>query len=480
MKYLLTFLTLMSVYLPVSLAQSTSVYQQVYDTYEQYREPAITTRRFKHADLMPLLEKLESKSGFNVQPLGQSIQGRSINCVRFGHGPVTVLMWSQMHGDESTATMAGLDLFNFFSRGDELDDLRKTILDAVTIYFIPMLNPDGAEVFQRWNALGMDLNRDALRLQSPESRILKNMRDSIDADFGFNLHDQSTYYTAGVTGNPATISFLAPAYNYEKSMNTVRSNATKVIVEMNEVLQHFIPGKAGRYNDTFEPRAFGDNIQKWGTSTILVESGGYPNDPEKQYIRKINYTLLLTALHSIATKNYEQHDLAQYDQIPWNERYLYDFIIRKATLVKAGKPYLLDMGINRYQVDFNQHRDYHYSSSITELGDLSVYHGYQELDAEGMTIVPGKVYPKKIKNFKKAAALNINALLKQGYTTIRIKKSDNSEALRKVFPLDVVGKKQNPTYDISLGSRPNFILQKDGKAAYAVVNGVLYDLNNEN
>ncbi|GAH27551.1 unnamed protein product, partial [marine sediment metagenome] len=58
-------------------------------------------------------------------------------------------------------------------------------------------------------------------------------------------------------------------------------------------IQKYAPGQVGRYNDDFEPRAFGDNIQKWGTSTILIESGGFQNDTEKQEIRKLNYVSIL-------------------------------------------------------------------------------------------------------------------------------------------------------------------------------------------
>ena len=122
-----------------------------------------------------------------------------------------MLLWSQMHGNEPTATMAGLDLFNFIQGDSVLSSVRQTILDSLTVHFVPMLNPDGAEVYQRRNALNIDLNRDAQLLRSPESRILKALRDSIGADFGFNLHDQSIYYAAGATQNPATISFLDPA-----------------------------------------------------------------------------------------------------------------------------------------------------------------------------------------------------------------------------------------------------------------------------
>ena len=138
-----------------------------------------------------------------------------------------------------------------------------------------MVNPDGAELFQRRNNFEIDLNRDAVRQQTPEGKLLKEVFDSLKADFGFNLHDQSKYYNARLTDSPATISFLAPAYDYEKHINTTRGNAMKIIVQMNDIIQKYAPGQVGRYSDEFEPRAFGDNIQKWGTSTILIESGGY-------------------------------------------------------------------------------------------------------------------------------------------------------------------------------------------------------------
>ena len=44
------------------------------------------------------------------------------------------------------------------------------ILSSLTLYVVPMLNPDGAERFQRRNAQSIDINRDALRLQTPEGQ----------------------------------------------------------------------------------------------------------------------------------------------------------------------------------------------------------------------------------------------------------------------------------------------------------------------
>ena len=238
------------------------------------------------------------------------------------------------------------------------------------------MNPDGAERFQRRNALGIDINRDALRLQSPESRILKRIRDSLDADFGFNLHDQSRYYNAFRTEKPATISYLAPAYNYAKSVNKVRSDAMRVIVMMNRIIQKYAPGQVGSYNDAFEPRAFGDNLQKWGTSTILIESGGYQNDREKQEIRKLNYVSILSAIFSIADQSYKKAPLSEYEAIPRNDRKLFDVKLENMSYNLLGNTYTLDVGINHYEYDLPGNEDFYYRSGVVDQGDLSTYYGY--------------------------------------------------------------------------------------------------------
>jgi len=280
-----------------------NITEAVYESYENYKEKSLDNRRIKHHQLQPLIDNYRGNSKFLVNKVGESIQQRDLNLITIGKGPTNIFLWSQMHGDEPTATQAIFDLLNFFD-SDDFEVEKKSILDNLTLHFLPMLNPDGAEVFQRRNALGIDINRDALRLQSPEGRTLKRVRDSLDATFGFNLHDQSTYYNAERTEKPASISYLATAYNYEKDINEVRASAMKVIVFMNDIIQKYAPGQVGRYNDDFEPRAFGDNIAKWGTSLILIESGGYANDVEKQEIRKLNYVSILSALYTIANKSY--------------------------------------------------------------------------------------------------------------------------------------------------------------------------------
>ena len=252
------------------LAQQ-DISQIIYENYPKYKSAEFEKKRFGHDELKNQIEKLDSKKIFKIETAGYSLEKREIFLIKAGTGKIKVLLWSQMHGDESTATMALFDIFNFLSANDDLNEIRKDLLSKLQIYFIPMLNPDGAELFQRRNALDIDLNRDALRLQFPESQILKAVKDSICPTFAFNLHDQSTRYSTGNSFKSATISFLAPAFNYEKEINEVRGNTMKLIVDLYHVLNKFIPGHIAKYNDDFEPRAFGDNFIKWGTSSVLIE-----------------------------------------------------------------------------------------------------------------------------------------------------------------------------------------------------------------
>ena len=440
----------------------------LYDTYPEYKEPTLDKRRIKHAQIQPLIQKFRANPKFEVQKVGESIEGRDLNLISIGSGSKNIFLWSQMHGDEPTATQAIFDILQFLDSPEFVLE-KQEILGKLKLHFLPMLNPDGAEVFQRRNALGIDINRDALRLQSPEGQTLKRLRDSLNADFGFNLHDQSTYYNAELTDKPATISYLATAFNYEKDINEVRSNAMKVIVYMNDIIQRYAPGQVGRYSDDFEPRAFGDNIAKWGTSLILIESGGYTNDVEKQEIRKLNYVSILSALYTIAKGTYKDIPIEDYEKIPKNDRKLFDLKIENVTYELLGKEYILDLGIQRQEIDLKGHNDFYYKSMIADQGDLSTYYGYETFDAGGYKIVPPKLEALK-------SISNPMTHLKNGVAYAR-----NSLAMEGNFtkiPLIFVNQDfELKPMNLQPGINPTFFLEKQGKITHAVINGFLIDLS---
>ncbi|TVP48658.1 MAG: peptidase M14 [Mongoliibacter sp.] len=445
---------------------------QLFDAYEKYKEESVSQRRFKHAEVMPLIRD-RANDDFQVEEIGKSVEGRSIFQMTWGNGPTKVMLWSQMHGNESTATMALFDLSNFIEgKDDDYDELRTFLKNELTIRFIPIVNPDGMDRWIRRNALDIDLNRDAISLASPEAVLLKNARDSFSPEFGFNLHDQSTFYTVGDTEKPATISVLAPAFNYETEVNDVRKRAMQVIAGMNELLQEVVPGHVGKYNDAFEPRAFGDNIQKWGTSTILIESGGFPNDPEKQEIRKLNFLAMLHALQQIANESYGKYSLETYYAIPDNSFRLMDVIIRNLQLSKGVFQYKADIGIKRKESDVKG--DFYVTGSIDDMGDLSIFYGYEELDASGFEIVQGKVFEETFESSDAISKEKSFELLREGFLAIKVKEGDELHGL----PLLVLKNQTEIPEMISIGNAPNFFLAKDGELKFALVNGYLINLEN--
>lgn len=333
-----------------------------------FREKSLTNRFFKHQDVVALLKKLPTS--FQVKELGKSVKGKEINLVKWGNGKIKVMLWSQMHGDEATGTMALFDLFNFLQQND---DIVKLINENCQLNIIPMVNPDGAEVFTRRNSQQIDINRDFLKEKSSEAKILKECRNNINPDFGFNLHDQTTLWSVTGSLKPATLSFLAPAIDQELSINQTRENAMLIIADMFNDLDPVIPQHIGLFDDEFEPRAFGDNFQKAGTSTILIEAGGYEQDFEKQEIRKFYFGAILSGLISIASKSYEQQNLKNYFVIPKNNKQIFHVLIHNMIIDGIT----VSIGINYEETPINGANGTLKTYCIEDIGDLSYCDAYK-------------------------------------------------------------------------------------------------------
>ncbi len=352
---------------------------------DRYRVEAIGARRFTQAELWRAIGPAVGMAPFRTEEIGRSILGREIRAVHFGEGPATVLLWSQMHGDESTATMALADIFRFLAEATA-DPLRERIRRGLRIAFVPMLNPDGAELFQRENAAGIDVNRDGRQLATPEARALKGLRDRMQPQFGFNLHDQNARTRVGRNGEQAAIALLAPAHDSTRSYNAVRSRARLVAAVMARMLEDTIAGRVAKYDDTFNPRAFGDLMQQWGASTVLIESGALPGDPQKQRLRAFNVAIILGALDAIATRGYEAADTLSYETLPENAGGAFDLVITGGHLVLPGKPPVrADCAIN---FDDAVART---GGRIREVGDLRSVTAIDTLDAAGHFLHPSSV-----------------------------------------------------------------------------------------
>jgi hypothetical protein len=346
-----------------------------------------------HADVTRRLTGVVASAPelFRMEKIGESLEGRSINHVTAGTGPFPVLLWSQMHGDEPTATSALFDLFDFLRRHRD-DAAVSRILSRLTLHVVPMLNPDGAERFQRRNVQSIDINRDALRLQTPEGQALKALRDRIEPRLGFNLHNQSWRTSVGDPPMPASISLLSVAYDKPRTENAGRTLTKKVCAVIRDSLEPLASNQIGRYDDEFEVRAFGDNITLWGTPVVLIETGPWPSAEPDAALVRLNFVAIVSALDALATGSVERADPRRYESLPTNDTKEMYVLVKNGTVINGAgvPPFVADIGIvatRRVRV-VEGRRELQVVTTIDDLGDLRTLGGLRTIDATGMTVVP--------------------------------------------------------------------------------------------
>lgn len=339
--------------------------------FKSYKEDALFGRYIHHETIAPLLKKMREK--FTIIELGKSVNGVSIHAITFGSGKKKILMWSQMHGNESTTTKAVFDMLNVFF--DE-NNVANHILEQCTVCIIPILNPDGAKAYTRFNANAVDLNRDAQELSQPESEVLRQLFDDFQPHYCYNLHGQRTIFSAGETSNSATVSFLSPAQDEDTTVTTNRKIAMEIIAIMNDNLQQQIENQVGIYDDAFNVNCVGDTFQKENVPTILFEAGHYKNDYTREQTREFIFQSLFVSLDYIASNTVDGRNSKPYFDIPKNKKLFYDIIIRNA----SGN----DIAI-QYQEKLIEN-DLKFVPKIEKISDLSNFYGHREINASGYKV----------------------------------------------------------------------------------------------
>lgn len=352
--------------------------------HKQYIENSLFGRYITLKDIEPLLKK------FSAEIIGKSVLKKSIYKYTIGTGKTKVFMWSQMHGNESTTTKALFDFFNLIN-SNEVIGVR--LLEEFTFCFLPMVNPDGAELYTRENANKVDLNRDSLDLSQPESQLLRKVFDEFQPDFCFNLHDQRTIFGAGDSRNAATVSFLAPSYNEKRDVNKVRLKAMNVIVAMNEELQKYIPNQVGRFDDGFNLNCIGDMFTFLNVPTILFEAGHYQNDYNREFTRKMIFIALVSGLKDIYENDVVADKKAKYLHIPKNNIVFYDFIYKNVKINYDNKEIITNFAA-QYKEELLDNK-IQFNAYIVEVGDLKGKLGHFQFDANEM------IYFDEFENFPK-------------------------------------------------------------------------------
>ena len=346
------------------------------------RVAGLEDRRFKPEYWWQVAGPLLGQPGISVEELGRSVEGRPLRHVSWGEGPTRVLLWSQMHGDESTASMALADLLHFIG-AQPSHPLVERLRRSTTLYLLPIVNPDGAAHFRRHNAQGIDINRDARALASPEARALHGLRERLRPHYGFNLHDQRVGYRVGDSERGTAIALLAPPFNEAREVDAARGRAIGLAVAVRAVLEPYVGGHIARWDDTFNPRAFGDLTAQAGVSTLLIESGGIEGDLQKQQLRKLNFLALVAALDAIATGAHLDWPHGPYGELPENGEVWPDLLVRGATLVLPGAaPARADVMVGFEDPLLER------GGRFEEIGDLAGARARRVIDATGLYLLP--------------------------------------------------------------------------------------------
>lgn len=318
-------------------------------------------------------------SDFTISELGNSVQGKSIKSIQYGTGPLKIFMWSQMHGNESTTTKGLLDFLNYLnSNENDENEIKKNY----TLLCIPILNPDGAEMYTRFNANEVDLNRDAKQQTQPESIVLRDTYLNFKPDYCFNLHDQRTIFGTDLTGLPATMSFLSPAYNIDRTYNNVRLKAVSVINKINSKLQQYIPNQIGRFDDSFNDNCIGDYLTTLNIPTILFEAGHFQNDYNREEVRKFVFISLFVGISSINENVIVDNELDKYLKIPQNNACFRDFIYKNIKIKEGNTEKIITFAAHYKEVLKNSKIEF--EALISEVENTESYFGHQEIDGKGL------------------------------------------------------------------------------------------------
>ena len=357
--------------------------------FDTCKEQMLHGRYITLHNIEPLLRNCDGT--FKVFLEGHSVLGKPVYSVTAGQGTTKVYIWSQMHGNESTTTKAIFDFLNFLKGGSELAE---AWLSHFTFCILPMLNPDGAELYIRENANGVDLNRDSVQLSQPESRILREVFERFRPDYCFNMHDQRSIFGVGDTGKPATVSFLAPSYNDEREVNANRQVAINIIADMNDVLQQYIPGQVGRFDDGFNINCIGDMFQSLNVPTILFEAGHFENDYIREKTRKFIFIALFSAFKSIYENVIVNDRSEDYFAIPQNKINFYDIIYKKVKINYENREIITNFASQYKEEVFED--SVIFNAYIREIGELANFYGHKVFDCnqEEFSTIDGSRMPK--------------------------------------------------------------------------------------
>ncbi len=158
----------------------------------------------RHHDLVA---EAAAAEGVSYRRLGETFDGRSIDCLEMGEGETQVWIYGRQHPGETQAEwwMEGaLEVLT-----DPGDVIGRVLRNKCRIHVVPNCNPDGsARGHLRTNAEGVNLNREwnnPTPERSPEVIALLKAMDESGVDFAMDVHGDEAIpgvFLAGYEGIP--------------------------------------------------------------------------------------------------------------------------------------------------------------------------------------------------------------------------------------------------------------------------------------
>ena len=102
---------------------------------KDYKEKHLYGRWITVTEIEKFVLKFTDSKKISTERIGKSEENRNIHQLTIGSGPIKILIWTQMHGNESTGTKAVIDLLNYLYLSQ--DQIATQILSKCTIKIIP-------------------------------------------------------------------------------------------------------------------------------------------------------------------------------------------------------------------------------------------------------------------------------------------------------------------------------------------------------
>jgi len=279
---------------------STACSQQTRPERTRYEE----TSRYR--DVIEFLDSLNIGSGpLKISTLGYSTLGKKLPMIFYGDipdtkpetvrrsGKLVVYIQGNIHAGEVEGKEAMLELLRDLKEGKHGEWKRRLILmivpifnadgnDMISLYNRPFQNGPAAGMGQRANAQGLDLNRDHIKLETPEVRAFVTMMNEYDPDVVIDLHTtngsfHAYHITYSYTVNPIVDSSLDTFVRNEFFPNVERKMTQKKIRthRYGDYLDQTPAGKPGYYFWAHEPRFNSNYVGFRNRLAVLSEAYSY-------------------------------------------------------------------------------------------------------------------------------------------------------------------------------------------------------------